>query len=57
MFAKYDKTQTNFTNFDPQSIMLYSFPRTWTLDGMAFPSNTKLSGTDMKYIKEQYPKK
>jgi hypothetical protein len=56
MFAKYDKTQTNFTKFDPQSIMLYSFPRTWTLDGMTFPSNTKLSATDTKYIKEQYPK-
>jgi hypothetical protein len=56
MFAKYDKTQTNYSNFDSKSIMLYAFPRTWTTDGMTFPSNQALSDTDKKYIKEQYPK-
>jgi hypothetical protein len=56
MFAKYAKEQTNFTAFDPQSIMLYAFPKTWTLDGMTFPSNTELSATDRTYIGQQYPK-
>ena len=56
MFAKYDKTQTNYSKFDPKSIMLYAFPGTWTLDGMTFPSNTKLSETDTKFIGSQYPK-
>jgi hypothetical protein len=56
MFAKYDKDQTNYSAFDSKSIMLYSFPKTWTTDGMTFPSNTQLSATDKDYIKKQYPK-
>jgi len=56
MFAKYDKTQTNFTAFDSKSIMLYAFPKAWTTDGMTFPSNNQLSTTDKDYIKNQYPK-
>ena len=56
MFEKYAKEQTNFTAFDPKSIMLYSFPKTWTTDGTTFPSNTQLSETDRKYMKKQYPK-
>jgi Astacin (Peptidase family M12A) len=56
MFAKYGKDQTNFSKFDSKSIMLYSFPKTWTLDGMTFPSNNQLSATDSKFIAEQYPK-
>jgi hypothetical protein len=56
MFAKYAKDQTNYTAFDSKSIMLYSFPKTWTTDGMTFPTNTQLSGTDKEYIKKQYPK-
>ena len=55
-FATYAKDQTNFTAFDSKSIMLYAFPKSWTLDGMTFPSNTQLSATDSKYIKDQYPK-
>ena len=56
MFAKYAKDSTNFTAFDPKSIMLYAFPKTWTLDGMTFPSNRALSATDQSYITLQYPK-
>lgn len=56
MFAKYDKCTTNFTAFDSKSIMLYAFPKTWTLDGMTFPSNAELSATDKQYIGQQYPK-
>ena len=57
MFAKYSSEVTNHTRFDPKSIMLYAFPRTWTTDGMTFPSNTQLSTTDKEYIGKQYPKK
>jgi len=55
VFAKYTDTMTQFTKFDPKSIMLYSFPPTWTLDGMQFKINRVLSRTDKEFIQEQYP--
>src|SRR5947207_15145721 len=33
VFDRYSATQTQFTQFDPKSIMLYSFPKEWTLNG------------------------
>jgi hypothetical protein len=55
VFAVYDKTITQFTAFDPESIMLYSFPREWTLDGMTFSTNRELSETDKQFIASRYP--
>jgi hypothetical protein len=46
---------TQFTQFDPRSIMLYAFPSSWTLDNMTFPSNKVLSATDKTFIAERYP--
>ena len=43
---KYTHDQVNGTEFDPQSIMLYSFPADWTLNGFHTEPNTKLSSVD-----------
>jgi matrixin len=57
VFNKYSKDiVSQFTKFDPASIMLYAFPSHWTLDGMQFPENKVLSRTDKEFIKKQYPK-
>lgn len=55
VFNAYSKTITQFTTFDPESIMLYAFPSEWTRDGMQFPSNTTLSETDKAFIGARYP--
>ncbi|MBJ6141774.1 matrixin family metalloprotease [Hymenobacter sp. BT559] len=46
---------TNFTSFDPASIMLYSFPASLTTNGFSTPSNTVLSSTDKTFIGQTYP--
>ena len=56
VISRYSKDQTQFTAFDPRSIMLYSFPREWTLNNMEFTSNTILSDTDKRFIAARYPK-
>lgn len=55
VFEKYAKTQTQFTQFDPKSIMLYSFPKYWTMDGQEFGWNTDLSEMDKAFIAQCYP--
>jgi len=55
VFQKYSAEQTQFTRFDPKSIMLYSFPKTWTLDGQTLEENKVLSPTDKTFIAKQYP--
>ena len=44
VFFKYSTDQINGTEFDPNSIMLYAFPSTWTLNGVATHANELLSG-------------
>jgi hypothetical protein len=56
VFNTYDRTITQFTEFDDKSIMLYAFPRTWTLNGMTFPNNRTLSSVDKAFIAARYPK-
>jgi hypothetical protein len=56
VFEVYSKTVTQFTEFDPKSIMLYSFPKRWTLNNMEFNTNSALSDTDKKFIASRYPK-
>jgi hypothetical protein len=53
---KYSKTQTNFTNFDPDSIMLYEFPADLTLNDVGTHSNSKLSSKDRAFMLKTYPK-
>jgi serralysin len=54
-FETYDRTQTQFTAFDPLSIMVYVVPKAWTLDGQTFPENSKLSEEDKRFIGARYP--
>jgi hypothetical protein len=55
VFDRYSAMQTQFTQFDPKSIMLYAFPSYWTLDSLEFTWNTTLSRTDKEFIKTRYP--
>lgn len=55
MFTRYSVNQTQFTEFDPLSIMLYSFPKEWTLDGMSFAENNVPSDKDKRFIAARYP--
>ncbi len=54
---KYQHDQVNGTEFDPQSIMLYSFPANWTTDGFHTEPNTTLSAIDRAFIagEKMYP--
>ena len=55
---KYSANQINGTAFDPDSIMLYFFPATWTLNGIATKANDILSSVDKQFIAgaKMYPK-
>ncbi|HEX7312581.1 MAG TPA: hypothetical protein VF297_01600 [Pyrinomonadaceae bacterium] len=55
MFDAYNKDETNYTVFDPQSIMIYPIPARWTTDSFSVDWNTELSAQDRKFIAEQYP--
>jgi hypothetical protein len=56
VFKKYGgKRITNYSEFDPDSIMGYYIPPEWTLDNYTVPDNPVLSKTDKTYIKRWYP--
>lgn len=57
VFDKYAVDQVNGSVFDPLSIMLYSFPVEWTLNGFSSKPNTVLSELDKSFIasSKMYP--
>jgi serralysin len=55
IFARYSTAQTQYTELDRTSIMMYPFPAGWTTDGVGTPWNTKLSDKDIAFMKLQYP--
>ena len=55
MFEKYSAEVTQYTEFDPKSIMLYSFPPEWTQDRRSMPPNRELSEMDKAFIRSCYP--
>jgi serralysin len=55
MFAAYDERELNATNLDPNSIMMYPIPASWTLDGFSTKLNGTLSDLDKQLIHQQYP--
>lgn len=55
MFDPIQQSETNFTAFDPLSIMTYVIPTTWTTDGFSVRLNQTLSDQDKTFIHEQYP--
>lgn len=54
-FNRYARSQTQYSQFDPYSIMVYRIPKEWTLNGIEIPENATLSETDKQYIQEWYP--
>lgn len=56
VLKKFDKSQTNYSQYDPLSIMHYPIPRYLTLDETEVPFNYTLSETDILYISKKYPK-
>jgi hypothetical protein len=56
VFGRYSESRTQFTTFDPTSIMLYALPPSWTLDGMTFPENVELSPMDKAFVRRVYPR-
>jgi Bacterial pre-peptidase C-terminal domain len=50
VLRKYAADQVNGTSFDKDSIMLYFFPKEWTLNGVATKENEVLSATDKLFI-------
>ena len=55
IFDILDRDQTNFSRYDSESIMHYSFPSNWTIDGFSAPWNSDLSDRDICFIGELYP--
>lgn len=54
LFAQYGKDVTQFSHFDPQSIMLYPIPRGLTTNGFEIGWNNYLSETDKAFMSEVY---
>lgn len=55
MFEPYQQDETNYTQVDGASIMMYPIPASWTLDGFSVGLNGALSPTDKQFIHQQYP--
>lgn len=58
ILKKYSVDQLIGTDFDPDSIMLYFFPASWTLNGIGTKANEILSKMDKQFIAgaKMYPK-
>jgi hypothetical protein len=55
IFDVYDTDLTNFTEFDPTSIMQYAIPEELTVGTYSVGWNTELSPTDISFMQAQYP--
>ncbi len=55
LFARYSQDITQFSAFDPKSIMLYPIPNEHTIGDFEVGFNTTLSDTDESFIGTVYP--
>lgn len=55
LFHKYSATSTNFSAYDPLSIMHYYIPPELTTDGKGTTQNNDFSATDMLHTRMMYP--
>lgn len=55
LFQRYDANITNYSTYDPKSIMHYPVPAEHTLDGVGVGQNSYLSATDKAFIGSIYP--
>lgn len=56
IFSVYDRDTTNFSTFDPESIMQYAVPDELTIGSFAIGWNTTFSDTDVAFMRKQYPR-
>lgn len=56
IFRRYSATQTNFSEFDPESVMLYAIPNDLTVGDFEVGWNRTLSDTDKRFIGAVYPR-
>jgi hypothetical protein len=56
LFQHYNSTQTQFSQFDPESIMLYAVPNHLTSGDFEIGWNEKLSDIDKSFISTVYPR-
>jgi Astacin (Peptidase family M12A) len=58
IMRKYSVDQVNGTRFDPESVMLYFFPASWTLNNVGTNENDQLSAIDKEFIcgAQMYPR-
>lgn len=56
LFYRYKASQTQYSDFDPTSIMMYPVPKEHTVDGWSTRGGSVLSDTDKKFIALAYPK-
>lgn len=50
-----DTPELSASEFDPQSIMLYGFPASWTNEGVSASGNSKISLQDKIMMSKMYP--
>jgi hypothetical protein len=55
VFNRYNRLLTQFSTFDPTSIMMYPVPAEITTGGFSVGWNTRLSPTDIDFIGKLYP--
>lgn len=55
LFARYAVAETNFSEFDPLSIMGYAIPQAFTDGTFAIGVNRTLSDTDRRHFSQVYP--
>jgi len=55
IFYRYSISTTNYTAYDPTSIMHYAIPASLTVGGYSTPWNSNLSSTDISFIRKIYP--
>lgn len=55
VFTKYSTSVTNYSRYDPLSIMHYPIPAELTTTGIGVPFNIDFSATDKQYVSLVYP--
>jgi serralysin len=54
IFKRYEATQTQYTVYDPSSIMHYPIPAEFRIDGVSIALNTNLSPMDIAFVHQIY---
>jgi hypothetical protein len=57
IFEHYDEDHSQFSEFDPKSIMLYAVPQELTIGDYEIEWNTELSNNDKDFMISVYPRK